>query len=92
MAAMVPHSSFRDAPLGAGPESRRFAVLLDSGFARRRAPRNDEGKASPFLHHPVEQLPAGEQVLQRGLQPDKVELAPFARSVVHGRWRSHIGP
>jgi len=36
------HPSFRDAPLGAGPESIRPAVVMDSGFARKMlAPRND---------------------------------------------------
>jgi hypothetical protein len=34
--------SFRDTPLGAGPESILLVVILDSGFAQRRAPRNDE--------------------------------------------------
>jgi error-prone DNA polymerase len=33
-------SSFRDAPLGAGPESILPIVVMDSGFALR-APRND---------------------------------------------------
>jgi hypothetical protein len=34
-------SSFRDAPLGAGPESILPVVVMDSGLALR-APRNDE--------------------------------------------------
>jgi hypothetical protein len=33
--------SFRDAPLGAGPESILPAVVMDSGFTLR-VPRNDE--------------------------------------------------
>src|SRR5882724_8261575 len=33
-------SSFRDAPLGAGPESILIIVVMDSGLALR-APRND---------------------------------------------------
>jgi hypothetical protein len=48
----VPHSSFRDAPLGAGPESILPVVVMDSGLARSLssgralrgpvgAPRND---------------------------------------------------
>ena len=36
------HPSFRDAPLGAGPESIRPVVVMDSGLARKLlAPRND---------------------------------------------------
>jgi hypothetical protein len=31
-------SSFRDAPLGAGPESILTMVVMDSGFALMRAP------------------------------------------------------
>ena len=34
-------SSFRDAPLGAGPESITTIVSMDSGLALR-APRNDD--------------------------------------------------
>jgi hypothetical protein len=34
-------SSFRDAPLGAGPESILTIVVMDSGLALR-APRNDD--------------------------------------------------
>src|SRR5216684_580377 len=34
-------ASFRDAPLGAGPESILTIVVMDSGLALR-APRNDE--------------------------------------------------
>jgi error-prone DNA polymerase len=34
------HLSFRDAPLGAGPESILPIVVMDSGLALR-APRND---------------------------------------------------
>src|SRR5476651_1432734 len=33
--------SFRDAPLGAGPESITTIGSMDSGFAPRGAPRND---------------------------------------------------
>src|ERR1700675_4871528 len=39
----LPTSSFRDAPLGAGPESITTIVSMDSGLALR-APRNDDGK------------------------------------------------
>jgi hypothetical protein len=35
-------SSFRDAPLGAGPESIPAIVSMDSGFVLR-TPRNDSG-------------------------------------------------
>src|SRR6266702_5921111 len=41
-------SSFRDAPLGAGPESITTIVRMDSGLALR-APRNDECEKSE--HH-----------------------------------------
>src|SRR6185369_2180221 len=41
-------SSFRDAPLGAGPESILTMVVMDSGLALR-APRNDETQ-STFLY------------------------------------------
>src|ERR1700687_2316459 len=39
--ALAPPPSFRDAPLGAGPESILTIVAMDSGLALR-APRNDE--------------------------------------------------
>jgi hypothetical protein len=41
-------ASFRDAPQGAGPESIRTMVVMDSGLTLR-APRNDEsgGYTSP---------------------------------------------
>ena len=35
-------SSFRDAPVGAGPESILPIVVMDSGLAGFAAPRNDE--------------------------------------------------
>src|ERR1700676_3558681 len=40
MAAASTPASFRDAPLGAGPESILPVVVMDSGLALR-APRND---------------------------------------------------
>ena len=36
--------SFRDAPLGAGPESITTIGSMDSGLAPRGAPRNDGGE------------------------------------------------
>jgi hypothetical protein len=39
-------SSFRDAPLGAGPESILPIVVMDSGLARFARARNDEAKLS----------------------------------------------
>jgi hypothetical protein len=43
IAPAISTSSFRDAPLGAGPESITPAGSMDSGFVLR-TPRNDEGK------------------------------------------------
>jgi hypothetical protein len=43
MAYGILPTSFRDAPLCAGPESMLPVVVMDSGLARKeRAPRNDE--------------------------------------------------
>src|SRR4051812_22738258 len=47
--ASPPPPSFRDAPLGAGPESITPAVVMDSGLARRCAPRNDGASPSATL-------------------------------------------
>src|ERR1700676_4335127 len=41
-ANLISPPSFRDAPLGAGPESILTIVVMDSGLALR-APRHDEG-------------------------------------------------
>src|SRR5258708_32999242 len=43
-------SSFRDAPLGAGPESILTIVVMDSGLALR-APRNDELNRLSRIRH-----------------------------------------
>src|SRR5882757_8861854 len=53
-------TSFRDAPLGAGPESILPVVVMDSGLALR-APRNDEDRhffAANRLAHVISPPPA----------------------------------
>ncbi|MGB6237542.1 MAG: error-prone DNA polymerase [Bradyrhizobium sp.] len=44
----VTTSSFRDAPLGAGPESITTIGSMDSGFALKGAPRNDDAEGIPM--------------------------------------------
>ncbi len=74
-------SSFRDAPLGAGPESILTIVVMDSGLALR-APRNDDGG----MWHTHLRIHATQyaRVLQssfapqeiRGRREDRVHAAP----------------
>src|ERR1700676_2532113 len=47
-ANLISPPSFRDAPLGAGPESILTIVVMDSGLALR-APRNDGGGCGAHL-------------------------------------------
>src|SRR5262245_9308889 len=52
--------SFRDAPLGAGPESITTIVSMDSGLAACASPRNDGGESGSSLR---------EATLQRNPNP-----------------------
>src|SRR5882757_329182 len=77
--------SFRDAPLGAGPESILPVVVMDSGLALR-APRNDK-ELFPRLGHlldPARQhrpIGAGPQALQQ-VHEARVVTNQYARLVV----------
>ncbi|MGB6956068.1 MAG: error-prone DNA polymerase, partial [Bradyrhizobium sp.] len=52
----VTTSSFRDAPLGAGPESITTIGSMDSGFALKGAPRNDDAEGIPMPRNDNEVL------------------------------------
>ncbi|MGC2181234.1 MAG: error-prone DNA polymerase [Bradyrhizobium sp.] len=52
----VTTSSFRDAPLGAGPESITTIGSMDSGFALNGAPRNDDAEGIPMPRNDNEVL------------------------------------
>src|SRR5437016_13241231 len=55
--ARQPDPSFRDAPLGAGPESILTMVVMDSGLALR-APRNDKRESQRTLPGPADEIDA----------------------------------
>src|SRR6185295_18804487 len=71
-------SSFRDA-LGAGPESARPIVVMDSGLARFCSPRNDEWGACPIPVRSVERCPVSLQ----GTMP-MMSLAELQRRIDSG--------
>ena len=77
-------SSFRDAPLGAGPESILTIVVMDSGLALR-APRNDDGGCYTHLRIPAARFRPSHA---RNVAPsEKIEGAGKTGCALHPRSR-----
>jgi hypothetical protein len=87
IAPAISTSSFRDAPLGAGPDSITPAGSMDSGFVLR-TPRNDEGKfprALPGQTIQISNLHSQPQLRDLAARRARVLLQTFRLLKIRGR-------